>query len=505
MRKTKSVTELDIKRRQARAARNAARQQLRELRAEAMAEHERRKRQRVLLRRKPDPPPKSKKKKKKVKQPVDDIFNMDVPPEPEDGEDKKADGRNKEKLLRRFKRYDYPAKHCHHINLSFVRFFIHLVSLTIEFLGPEMDRTYHKRHMNFSYDDMVYLSKGLQQLPQLKIFRLRNSRMDHIKLLILARVLKQLDSLEVLDFGYDQLNDNCNVALEMLLERPRMLKALELEYNRLERTSLVAIGQALKYNAIGYPDGSPLEYLGLAHNPISDVGLSLLVGDIIGTKHVQELNINGIETSSTRLATILSSLLRNHTPLRSVDMAATKLNSSTGNVLICALQTNHKVIHFDCRACCLSEEQEFEADIIVRRNNFELQHTYLGDETQTEESMLKFLAGLRHPILTKIEYEMAKRDECILNRPAESSSEPVVAEERVGEEQEEEYDIWAMFGVRKASVVQPVEQESVISSHHSERSFVYNSNTFNLQEIREHLYLPGPENRYYYFQKQKEM
>ncbi|XP_043865175.1 uncharacterized protein LOC6578009 [Drosophila mojavensis] len=504
--KSPSTIELDLKRKQARAARNAARQQLRELRAEKRAEHERRKRQRSLLRKKPEPEPKSKKKKKKAKAgPVDDVFNMDVPPEPPDGEDKKPDGRNIEKLLRRYKRYDYPAKHCHHIDLSFVRYFDHLVSLTIEFLGPEMGRNYHKRHMNFSYDDMVHLGKGLQQLSQLKVFRLRNSRMDHIKLLILARVLKQLDALEVVDFGYDQLTDQSKVAIEMLLERTHMLKALELEYNRLERTVIVSIGQALKYHAIQNPDGAPLEYLGLAHNPINEMGFSSLINDIIGTRHVQELNINGIDTVAVRLAPIISTLLRAHSPLRSLDMAAIKLNSDAGHTVICGLQTNHKVTHFDCRACCMDEEQEYEADIIVRRNNFELQHTYLGDETQTEESLLKFLAGLRHPILTKIDYEMARRDECIINRRCETSSENVASEEQGEEQVQEDFDIWTMFGVQKTSAPENLVSQSETFSNRSDRTFVYNSNAFNLQQIREHLYLPGPENRYFYFQRQKEM
>ncbi|XP_064554099.1 uncharacterized protein LOC135439320 [Drosophila montana] len=496
--------EAQQKRRQARSARNAARQQLRDLHAEKKAEHERRQRNRELLRMPPEPEPKKKKKKKAKQLPIEGVFDLAVEPEPEDNEDKVADARNKEKLLRRIKRYDYPAKHCHHIDLSFVRYFDQLVTLTLEFLGPDMELNYHKRHMNFSYDDMVHLANGLRTLHQLKVFRLRNSRMDHIKLLILARVLKQLDALEIVDFGYNQLNDNCDVALEMLLERTKMYKALELEYNKLERTAVQAIGNALRCHSFEDPEGSPLEYLGLAHNPISDTGLSMLIHDIIGTNNVEELNINGIETAPPQVASNISFLLRNHKPLRRLDMAAVRLNPAVGRDIICALQTNHKVTHFDCRACDLDSDEEFEVDVIVRRNNYELQHSFLGDETQTEESLLQHLAGLRHPILTKIQKDLDRRDECIRNRPSESSTDLSVHEEQ-DEEQEEEFDIWKMLGVNKSEIKQEIERHSSISSYHSNSAFVYNSNAFTLQEFREHLYLPGPGNRYYFFQKQKEL
>lgn len=150
--------EAPLKRREARYARNEARQQLRDLQLEKRMEHERRKQSRALLRKLPEPAPALQKRKTKR---LTGVFGMVVPPEPDDGDDKIADKRNKDKLLDRLKRYDYPAKHCHHIDLSFVRYFDMLNSLTIEFLGPEMERNYHKRHMNFSYDDMVHLATGV--------------------------------------------------------------------------------------------------------------------------------------------------------------------------------------------------------------------------------------------------------------------------------------------------------------------------------------------------------
>ncbi|KAH8404842.1 hypothetical protein KR222_005822 [Zaprionus bogoriensis] len=485
------------KRREARQSLNEARQQLRDMRSEQKLERDRRAIQRQSPRLQEKPP----KKKRGKNRPVSGIFDMKVPPEPEDGEDKIVDGRNKDKLLQRLKRYDYPPKHCHHIDLSFVRYFNRLSSLEIEFLGPKTHFGYHKRHLNFSYDDMTRLAKGLSSLSRLKIFRLRNSRMDNMKLLILCRTLMRMDSLEVVDFGYDQLQDDCHVALRLLLQRNIMLKALELEYNNLGNNSLSSLGYALKCHAGANTSGRHLEYLGLAHNYIRGHGLNLLFSDIVGTEHVKELNINGVGLSSGVLSSQVSLLLRNHTPLRRLDMAANILSERDGLEVIRALESNSKVIHFDCRACDLSEHAEFEADMIVRRNNYIADHPYLGDDTQTKEKVLNYLASLRHPIRAKLEKEKAKLAACLRCRPTKSSSELSVQEEVQEEQQEQEYDIWKAFGVHTSNSV--VYAERVLTeqpSHSSEKhfSFAYNPNEFTLQQFREHLLRPGPSERYYY-------
>jgi len=492
--------EAPLKRREARYARNEARQQLRDLQLEKRMEHERRKQSRALLRKLPEPAPALQKRKTKR---LTGVFGMVVPPEPDDGDDKIADKRNKDKLLDRLKRYDYPAKHCHHIDLSFVRYFDMLNSLTIEFLGPEMERNYHKRHMNFSYDDMVHLATGVRTLKQLKIFRLRNSRMDSMKLLIMARALKQLDSLEVVDFGYDQLEDNCHVALEMLLDRKVMLQKLELEYNKLGRLSVESIGYALKCHTDNVANGKSLQYLGLAHNPIGDYFLTNLIQSIIGTKHVQELNINGVEVRSDIVVRDVSCLLRTHDSLRWLNMAAIRLNPPESRELICSLESNHNVIHFDCRGCGLDSDYEYEADVIVRRNTYEMDHKYLSDTFKTEEDIQEYLANRRHPIVKKIEEEHSRIAECIMDRPSQSTIESSIKEEEQEEHQEQEFDIWKMVGVKTSLHQQEYERESSSLSHiSSEHRFVYNPSTFNLDQVREHMHLPGPGDRYYYFQKQ---
>jgi len=309
------------------------------------------------------------------------------------------------------------------------------------------------------------------------------------------------------DFGYDQLEDNCNVALEMLLERKVMLKGLELEYNNIQRCTLQSIGYALRCYANNDPNGRPMEYLGLAFNPLGELGLNYLMHNIIGTNHVVELNISGIAADASLVTRDISNLLRIHAPLRRLDMASIKLNPVVGRTLIRGLETNHKVIHFECRGCDLSLDQEYEADAIVRRNNYSVRHPYLGDTSQTETGLLAYLSGLRHPIVAKIEKENARRAECLRNRPLKTPSEQSLNEEESLEEtqQDQDLDIWQTLGPQKASPkLQSVTNFSAFSQDSTQQPFVYNANSFDLEEIREHLYMPGPENRHYYFQRQME-
>ncbi|KAH8263343.1 hypothetical protein KR044_007605 [Drosophila immigrans] len=493
-------------RRGARRARNAVRQQLRDLNREEREEHLRLKQQRANLKAKPppEPKPKVKKKTKNNKEPekrpaIESVFDITVEPEPDSGEDKIVDHRNRRKLLSRGKRYDYPPKHCHHIDLSFVRYFDMLESLTIEFLGPKMDRAYHKRHLNFSSKDIAHLAKGVRTLQQLKIFRLRNSRMDNRKLLLIVQSLNKLDSLEVADFGYDQLDDNCNVALQMLLERKNMLKELELEYNKLGGNAIVSIGNALRN---GSNDGPAMEYLGLAHNPLGHSGIGPLVYGILGTNHVARLNISGILVDPAVCARDLAVLLRHHKPLRHLDMNAIKLSSGHGRTFVRALETNRKILHCDCRGCDLSLDQEYEAEVIVRRNMYITRFPYIGDDQLKDLDVLEYLSGLKHPILAKIQKATERRAECVRNRPLKPRSEQSSqTEEQLIEyqQEQEEQDIWQTLDIRQEA---PTVKYSISDVESDQSAFIYRANSFNLDEFRANLYMPGPRNRHYYFQSQ---
>lgn len=494
------------RRHQSRLARLEAMQRLRELHAEQLEEHKRRQQKRNLLRQRPPEPKKERKPKKsnkKKSQIKPSVYDLQVEPEPIDDKDKVI---YKQQQLSRIKKYNYPAEHCHHIDLSFVRYFDLLTSLTFEFLGPYEQRKYLQRHLNFSYTDMTRLGKGLRTLSHLQIFRLRNSRMDSVKLIILCRALRDLDSLEVVDLGGNRLGDDSSIGLGILLKRRVMLRSLELENNELENFALEALGCALgRYKSVD--SDSSLRYLGLNYNPVSDIGLETLFEEIIGTQHVQELSINGLHNvSGIKLVEQVSTLLRNHAPLRRLRMTANQVPDNVGKNLIRSLEQNHKVVEFDCRGCDLSEKEEYEAEVIVRRNEYQEKNTFIGDTTQTEESLLELLLSRRHPIRAKLEKERAKLDECLLYRLPEKSASVSTSKEsllKVGEllkeeEPPEDYDIWKSFGIGPAVVSQEVVVPHYNSTISTQTMFHYNPTNFTLDEVREHMHLMGRVNRHHH-------
>ncbi|XP_022225524.2 uncharacterized protein LOC111076158 [Drosophila obscura] len=480
-------------RRRARHVRNVARQELRNMVAEKSAKRlERRlRREKMLEELRSTLEPRRKSKRKKA---IKGVFDIPVEPEPPDHEGQIVDKRNREICLRHLKRFNYPTELCHHIDLGFVRHFENLTSFTLEFLGtPDTNHEHYQSHqLKFSYDDMTHLAKGLLHLQQLKIFRLRNSLMDSRHLSILARALRTMDSLEIIDFGYDQMEDDCSNALQILMDRTKMVKKLQLEYNRLGVNSMEVIGLALAHHKDDF-----LEYLGLAHNPLRENALTKLFHHIHGTGHVRALNITGVEGGPSKgaIARDIAFLLRHHHPLRRLEMAAIPLGSAVGLPLLRSLEGNRKVIYFDCRECDLDADQEFQADIIVRRNNYWVKNPPIDD-------ICNLIKNRKHHLIQKMEHAYGTYKECVLSRPALSHSNVSSIQEVVEEKVEEDYDIWAVLGLKNRSTYR-VEIEPSQSSESAEVPFVYEANKFNLEQFREFVDMPGPSNRFFYFQNNR--
>ncbi|XP_016993865.2 uncharacterized protein [Drosophila takahashii] len=488
-------------RRKRRQERNAARQKLRDLKATKDAEQEERRRRRSEARKSKEPEPR---RKRKRKQRITGAFDIRVDPEPDDGEDKVMDKRNKQRYLKHLQQINYPEEECNHIDLSFVRHFVNLVSLQLEFLGPALGREYHKRHVLFSIKDMVRLARGLAALQQLQIFRLRNSRLNSFKLYTLCRALRELPSLEVVDFGYNQMKDDCGPELGILLERPCMLKSLELEYNRLDSRAMAAIGAALQR-----PSVTRLEYLGLAHNKISGEALAILCSRIKGTEHVEELNLSGIEVNPRIFVDEISDLLRKHEPLRRMKMVSIPMSFKLGNKLICALNANMNITHFDCRDCDLDEDEELDVDIIVRRNASLNEKSFIADTDRFPSllDVLEHAKTLKHPMVQRIENDMARRKECLQHYPPPTPSEPSLRTQTLVAE-ESEYDIWQVLGITTKPTKTPPPEEMArkasTSSELNKEPFIYEPNKFDMEQFRAHVFLPGTSNRHAYFMKQRQ-
>ncbi|XP_017082109.2 uncharacterized protein LOC108115263 [Drosophila eugracilis] len=489
----------DTIRRNARHQRNDNRQQARDIIAKKRADRAENRRRREEKKLGLNDVDTTKKKKKKKEPPIQDVFNITVAPEPEDDEDRKPDHRNKILLLERIQRYDYPDSHCHHIDLGFVRYFGNMVSFTLEFLGPPEGKDFQSRYMRFSEGDMVRLSRGLRCLPNLRTFKLRNGRLNVKKFRILARALQALDSLEEVDFGYDQMTDDCSEGLAYLLKRPKMYRIIQLEYNRLGSNSALVLGKALTETQEGV-----LEYLGLAHNPLNEVAIKSLVTSIMGTPHVMALNISGCDLTSSVIVRDIGNLLRSHTPLMSLEMAAMNIGTNQGNHILRALEKNTRVLFADLRECDLTFDQEFEVDMIVRRNN------YIHENLHHGENLCAVVKERRHPIVYQIENDISKRKACQEVRPKFSSSSeksiPEVVEDK--KEVEDERDIWAIL----ARWDQPKQHETRVSegaqvsphpSLEKPQPFVYEANNFDIEQFRNFVHLPGPGNRFFYLQKNK--
>ncbi|XP_068156604.1 LOW QUALITY PROTEIN: uncharacterized protein [Drosophila tropicalis] len=493
----------------ARYDRNEARKLLRNIRDKKKAESDRRRQHREMKRQMLDAAIKqslkktaTKKKKKKIK----GVFDIPVEPEPSDGEDKIRDMRNKEKLLRRIRRYDFPSEHCHHIDLSFVRHFDNLVSFHLEFLGPSgRAEDYQSRYLKFSFDDISRLSKGIKTLENLKIFRLRNSPVNKEQLLVLARALRTLNMLEEVDFGYDLIHDDCFVALSTLLQRKKMLKVLQLEYNKLGKQCMEAIVFALGE----YEGEEPLEYLGLRHNPVTSGGLSSLIRFLVQSKHVERLDISAIEVGKEIAANEVCRLLRTHSPLLHLDMAALPLDPSAGLAILRAIKPNNNIIYIDCRDCDLTEDTEFEIDILLRRNRFLLKNSYVGGQSRSEQSICNLVLARKHPIVAKIQQEQEKKNECLKNRLNQLPTNTSIPKEvEVKRRLLKTMTFGQLLG--KSQLPRVSKKRSDSKTNESVQSltkkpFAYNPNIFDIDQFRQFVHQPGPSNRYYYIKNNREL
>ncbi|XP_005183271.1 uncharacterized protein LOC101887845 [Musca domestica] len=467
--------------------RKIARQILRQDKANARQEKEERRLRREARRHEEEQAAEELKKKKKKKNKLPkSVFEIEISESEDDGEQFIVDRRNLELYLKHKRGYNYPAEHCHHIDLRFVQHLKSLTDFTLEFSGPLQGRQYHQRHYNFSHEDIKNLAYGISLAPQLRIFRLRNSRMDAEKLLTLIRGLKHLEKIESVDFGYDQLMDDCGNALYELFENTQSIRGLELESNQLGEETLRTLGETLSH----YTQGT-LEYLGLARNPINDDALHALISNILGTPHISSLNLRGITYLSEDgfICCVAHELLRQHSVLMHLDITAIPIGPKAADQMMLSLNSNEKILNLDYLACGLDEETEQDIAVILKRNKFIIQNPYIGDQTKTDEDIDEWLNTTTNPILLRVLAKREKQKECLSQKPKEFVTSPQTSPLQSQESFKLETD---------GSVYGQIASNSEYSMEARE-PFVYESNQFDEKEFLQHLYLPGPKNRYYHF------
>ncbi|XP_055919677.1 uncharacterized protein LOC129951509 [Eupeodes corollae] len=299
-------------------------------------------------------------------------------------------------------REDFPLEDCHHVDLSILGSLCNLTSLNIAFAPPKLDRNYHDRFFNFSYVDIQNLARGISELKNLRVFKLRGSRMDSIKFSTILEALQTI-FVEELEFFFCQLDDNCGEALYKYLLSTKTLNHLDLTGNYFKDKTIDYLSDGLKRSY------SKLTHLFLSNNPIADESLCKLTKTLEAYAHLKILKLSGIKCDNLGASGIVR-LVRQNTPLVQLDIIAIRMN---GDDLIAALNRNLKIQQIICQGCGLTLEEEFNVEILLKRNRFIKENPYIGDITKTKEDDFNaFINRIKDPIYIKTLEDKEIHKEC---------------------------------------------------------------------------------------------
>lgn len=285
----------------------------------------------------------------------------------------------KGKYMDTFEITNYPSDMCHHGSLRVLGELKSLVSLSIEFSPHDMQRDFEPRFMEFSYTDALNLADGLKSLENLKILKLRNSKFDCRKFKAITEGIFHLP-LEELEFYFCHLSDKCCLTIFKILQLLKDLKRLGLAGNYFK----ILTPKALAYGIQCYE--GKLDYLDISRNPLTDEAITYLVRGIIGVEQVKHLNVSGIGVTSDGAA-ILSEFVKEHQYLEKLDLVAVPITEFGGGRLIKCLNDNMNVIHLDYRCCDLDINQEYQLEILVRRNRYISENPYLRKDQKDNWTM----------------------------------------------------------------------------------------------------------------------
>ncbi|KAL5278846.1 hypothetical protein ACFFRR_003464 [Megaselia abdita] len=314
---------------------------------------------------------------------------------------------DKGEFMDSFEITNYPPDICHHGNLKVLGELTNLVSLSLEFSPHEMQTDFEPRFMEFSYNDAVNLSNGLRSLENLKILKLRNSRFDSKKFKVLAEGFFAL-ALEELEFYFCRLNDECSLTIFKILQCNKNLKKLTLAGNNFR----IRVPKALAFG-IQYFEGK-LDYLDISRNPLKDEAITYLIRGVIGVEQINHLNVTGIGVTSEGAA-LISEFIKEHKYLQKVDMVAVPITEDGGDRLIKCLKDNVNVIHLDYRGCGLSINQEYQMEILLKRNRYILENPYLREEEKnnwTTEEIEAWVNRVKNKVYLEAEDEFRQNVYC---------------------------------------------------------------------------------------------
>lgn len=113
----------------------------------------------------------------------------------------------------------------------------------------------------------------------------------------------------------------------------------------------------------------------------------------------------------------------------------------------------------------------------------------------------------RNPILLHALAEVEKRITCRKNQPDEFDRFAIMPTEGTPEALDAENDLLFYMGKEKpaeaAAAAAETPSQSDDASDITVGPFVYNPNEFDEEQFMQHVYIPGPNERYYYFKQKR--
>lgn len=270
-----------------------------------------------------------------------------------------------------------------------------LQELRIEFGIKDLKYNYHRRHFEFSYQDLenlcrycilycllinyvnrlTYFLSGLIKLSKLKSFSIHRSKFNEQKAQILVDGLLNCP-IEELKLLYCNLK--CTTFLERFLKVNKTLKILDLKGNKICGDNLHGLNQGIKVFE------GHLEYLSLARNAVGGEGLAELLESMCRADQVEDLDLTGCCSQSD--TQYILAIPDSHRTLHSLHIACNPISDEDTDKLIKSMKDHYKIAVLDVRECGLTELQEQKLRLLLERNKYFRKYPFLLEDESSEKT-----------------------------------------------------------------------------------------------------------------------
>ncbi|RVE48149.1 hypothetical protein evm_007209 [Chilo suppressalis] len=252
-----------------------------------------------------------------------------------------------------------------------------LQEISLVFGLNDLQDNYQTRFFEFSMADCESLCRGVEDLKNLRTFRINRSNLDCSKVKLILQNLVKKESIEELDFNHCKIGDYGMKALGGFIFIHKNVKRVRIANNRFKEVGVQGIAYALQMKP-----AAPIELIDFSLNPMSLECATTFAAAFVRCKEKpQTLIVNscGFKGASAEKMAGLLSLNRGLTRL---DMAANDLSGEAEKTLIKALEQNKKILKLDLRRTHISDETQAKVNEILERNK-----SLLGQETEPSDEI----------------------------------------------------------------------------------------------------------------------